>query len=185
MLMHDGEQTGKFGEWLTAYLNQSTKRQGYTVYFDHGDKSWPNVGVIYGFYGDHLSRRNQLTQADVILVDQAGDIIFLIEIEERQSPPKKIIGDVFAVFMCNHFAVRHHNNQLVFRLTPETKFVFAGWASRKGSKVDQLQAVIVNRLQQFVVPHDSLNPQNIEFILEENLSSAIEKLGQRIVELLP
>lgn len=186
MTNHGGEQTTIFGEWLTIYLNQKTEFKDHLIFFDHGDPVvWSNVGVISGFYGKKVSRMNQLTQIDILIANSKYEIILLIEIEERQSVPKKIIGDVFITLMCNQFTVNTKEGKKKFQVANDTQFIFAGWASDKGAKIEQLLTVIAPRIQQFSTPTDSIPLENIHFILSNNLDAAITQLQSRIVKMFP
>ena len=41
-------------------------------------------------------------------------VLRLIEIEESNMPPKKLLGDVFATLMCNRFVVKIEKEQKYF-----------------------------------------------------------------------
>ncbi|MBC8235578.1 hypothetical protein H8E77_39025, partial [bacterium] len=114
-----GEQTGRFGCWLTQYLKGSPQYYKHLVYYDHGKRdSKPNVAAIKGFFGDEVSNKNRLADVDLMVAKPNKDIMLLVEIEERESSPKKILGDVLAILMCNRFAVKLNGEQHYFRITP-------------------------------------------------------------------
>jgi hypothetical protein len=181
MPAQDGIYTGRFGEWLTKYIQNSTRFRNFPFYFDHGNQQqWPNVAAIKGYYGENLSRQSQLAQVDMMIASPEHEIVLLIEIEENPSSPKKIVGDVFTILMCNHFAVRSQNVQHTFQITPATRFVFAGWAMGEGSKLDQLYKVISPRIQNFTTPNDGIRSNNVIYILTDQLSSTLVELQKYI-----
>jgi hypothetical protein len=172
-----GKQTGLFGEWLSNYLKN--KPQHYVVYYDHGDRyKNPNVVSIKSFYGDKLSNQNQLAEVDVMVTKPNHDIVAIVEIEERESPPKKIIGDIIALLMCNHFSVRLNGKNQYFRITSGTKLIVAGFINPKGSKMAQLKEVILPRILQFTPLLEGINPKNLSIICEEDLETTMVKLRE-------
>ena len=179
-----GEQTGKFGLWLTNYLKP--RYCEYPVYYDHGDKNLePNVAAIKGFFGDEVSNKNRLADVDLMVAKPNKDIMLLVEIEERESSPKKILGDVLAILMCNRFAVKLKGEQHYFNVTPKTELIVAGVVPNKGYRLKKINKIISPRLQLFKAPDDSINPQNVTFMFRENISSTIEALKKKMKELFP
>ena len=90
-----GKSTGKFGSWLNDYLGSDSF---YTVYYDHGIKTDdPNVAAIKGFFGDQVNNKNRLADIDVMVANIDKEIILLIEIEESEMSPKKLLGDIFSI----------------------------------------------------------------------------------------
>lgn len=179
-----GEETGIFGHWLTHYFEDSTEFHQYLVYYDHGDaKSNKNVVAIKGLYGDEISRQNQLAQIDIMVVNPNNEVMLLIEIEEREGSPKKFVGDLFAILMCNRISIRLDNVQHYFKVTAVTKLIIAGIVPAKGSKLRQIEDVILPRLKQFDSPEDSINPRNVTFIFTENIESTISILKKNVSRL--
>jgi len=180
-----GEQTGMFGRWLTQYLEDTPMYRQYLLYYDHGCKqSEPNVVVIKGFWGESVTNKNRLADVDLIVANPNKEAMLLIEIEERESSPKKILGDVFAILMCNHFAVRQNNVQHYFNITPETKLIVAGIVPTKVHK-KRINEIIGLRLQKFTSPDNSIDVKNVAFVFRENISSTIEELKEKMKELFP
>jgi len=169
MYQKQGYQTGLFGEWLSNYLEGITTSQQYVVYYDHGDRQTnPNVVAIKGIYGDNLSRQSKLAEVDVMVTKLNHDVAVVVEIEERESSPKKIIGDMIALLMCNRFCARLDGVNQYFRITPETRLIVAGIINPKGSKMSQLKEVILPRLQQFTPLPDCISPKNLRIIFAED-----------------
>jgi len=179
-----GEETGKFGKCLTRYLKNKDYFD-YFVYYDHGCKqAEPNVTEIRGFFGAEVKNRNRLADVDLLVAKPNKDAVILVEIEERPVSPKKILGDVFAILMCNQFAVKLDGEQQYFRVNAETKLIIAGIALNKGIRLERINEVIIPRLQLFKTPDDSINPKNVNLIFKENISSTIEALKEKIEEIL-
>lgn len=175
MKSKDGKRTGEFGLWLTRYLGRDSQ---YSVFYDHGIKQEaPNVAAIKGFYGHKVANRNRLADIDVIVVNNDNDeVILLIEIEESEMPPKKLLGDVFATLMCNRFAVRIENEQKYFTLSPESRLIVAGVVTNLGDGRDKIRNTITPRLRQFDVPDDTIQIDKIKFVFGEDISETIEEL---------
>jgi hypothetical protein len=177
-----GQITGSFGEWLSEYLK--TKTQPYLVYYDHGDKlKYPNVVAIKGFFGETLSNKNQLAEVDVIVALPNHDLVAIIEIEESESPPKKIIGDIMALLMCNRFCARIDAVTQYFMITPETELIITGFFNPKGKKMEPLEDVILPRLQQLTPLPDGINPEKLRMIFSEDIESTVNERKVFIQEL--
>jgi hypothetical protein len=92
-----GEMTAGLG----FQLQNEPALQGYTIFYDHGDPSQNNnVGAITAFF-DELHRDTKLSEIDVAIIDKEGKVILLIEIEEKDDNPKKLIGDAMATLLGN------------------------------------------------------------------------------------
>ena len=101
--MKPGIHTGNFGLWVDSFVKD--KGLSYSVFYDHGNKEIENVGEINGIYGTEVKSGNILAQVDVMAVDSIGNIKLIIEIEDKSSPtPKKILGVVFSIILCNRFS---------------------------------------------------------------------------------
>jgi len=175
MKSKDGKRTGEFGLWLGRYLEVNSQ---YSVFYDHGNKQEdPNVAVIKGFYGHQVANKNRLADIDVMVVNNDNnEAILLIEIEEGEMPPKKLLGDVFATLICNRFAVRIENEQKYFSVSPKTRLMIAGVVSNRGAGGDKIRNTIIPRLGQFNVPDDTIQIDKIKFVLGEDISEMIEEL---------
>lgn len=74
---------------------------------------------------------NRLTDVGALIADSPGRALILIEIEERPSSPKKIVGDIFALAMSNHVAVGR-GDQAYFTIGAHTRVIIAGRCLRRG-----------------------------------------------------
>jgi hypothetical protein len=182
---HHGVKTGEFGVWLTDYFNVSEHYQDLTVYYDHGNRDeHPNVAAVKGFYGNHVANRNRLADIDV-MVAKDDEVLLLIEIEESEMPPKKILGDVFAILFCNQVAVKPNGQQKYFSFSSNTELIVAGIVRSLGDGREKIEDVIAPRLQEFRVPDDSIQIENIGFVYGENFSELLCKLKCKVESLFP
>ncbi|MDQ4077463.1 MAG: hypothetical protein M3220_14600, partial [Chloroflexota bacterium] len=141
-----GEETGRFGEWLGDLLTSKQREEQTIFYYDHGNQEAdPHVAAIKGFVGQTVSNRNRLADIDVMLASPAGKVQLLIEIEERPMSPKKLLGDLLALLLCNQVAVHKH----YFRITPHTHLVIAGYFPAGGQGRAKVEEVIQPRLEHF------------------------------------
>ena len=175
MKSKDGINTGKFGVWLKQHLGDNSP---YSVFYDHGNQQEdPSVAAIKGFYGYQVANKNRLADIDVMVVDDSkNEVVLLIEIEESEMPPKKLLGDVFAVLMCNKIAVKIETKQRYFSVSPNTQFVVAGMVSSRGAGRDKIKNTITPRLQQFGVPNGAIQIDKIKFVFGEDVFETIEEL---------
>ena len=181
-----GLETGKFGGWLTEYM-QSLPR--YQVYFDHGDKSrYSNVLATKGFYskcGDVVTNANRLTDLDIVVIEPTGSAALVIEIEERPCSPKKILGDILALMLCNRLAARVDGEQKYYELSQNTKIIVAGVLPGNGCRLARIHDLIEPRLRNLNAPPDSINPTNIHFIFNEHIKDVINELKKVVQEMFP
>ena len=131
-----GEKTGEFGAWLTEALKETPQ---YQVYYDHGNpEEHANVAVIKAFLGDKVTKDNKLAEIDVMVTNQAGEILLLIEIEESPISPKTLLGDVFASLLSSGFAAAICGKQTYFRVTSQTQLWVVGYVSSEKSDLINL-----------------------------------------------
>lgn len=182
-----GQNTGDFGLWLTNYIKNTPAYQEFQVYYDHGDSSTKeaNVVAIKGFIGENVTNLNRLTDIDVMIVSPNGSVSLLIEIEERYSSPKKILGAVLAGLICNRFAVRLNGKQHNFSVVASTKLIVAGIVPSSGHRLNKIEKTILPRIKQLPGLGDGLNPGNIDLVFSENIQATIEKLRSIIKNLFP
>jgi hypothetical protein len=172
-----GEQSGLFGQWLTDRMRGIPEWQDYLIFYDHGDKAaQPNVVAIKGIYGEEVTSTTQLTQVDVMVAKPNREIVTLVEIEERPSSPKKLIGDVFANLMCSQYSITINGEQQYFSITAETRLILAGIMNPKGNKFKQLERVIKPRMNDFCAPEDAVRLDKVQFIFKDGIEEVIEEL---------
>ena len=173
-----GVLTGKFGEWLSAITHNSTS---YTVYYDHGNKeAYKNVVATKGFVGDVVKNVNRLADIDILVADEESRIKMLIEIEERASTPKKILGDVFSILLCNKFAVKQDGKQIYYTVHDHTKLIVAGVVSDKGAGLKKINDVVGPRIRKFSSPFKGIKPENVNLIFSGNIHNTIDELKKTV-----
>ncbi len=176
--MKNGIKTEEFGLWLTQYLKTNSQ---YSVYYDHGNQQEDSkVVVIKGFYGDKVTNINRLADIDVMVVNNDNEIILLIEIEESKMPPKKLLGDIFTVLMCNRFAVRMGNANRYYEASSKTLLVIAGVVPNQGNERNKIRDTIIPRLQKFHTPNDAIQIDKIKIVTGNNISETIEELKNEV-----
>ena len=173
MKSKNGKYTELFGEWLTESLGNSR----YTVYYDQGDKQKePMVAAIKGFLGKKVTNVNRLADNDVMVVNDKNEIILLIEIEEVKMSPKKLLGDIFTIEMCNRFAVRINKENKYFDVSSKTRLIVAGVVPNTGSGQKKIRDIILPRLKNFSVPSDAVKTDQINIITGRDISETIDQL---------
>ena len=90
--MKHGNQIGQLGRWLEEQFDNEINLPRYQFYYDHGEPSSPYVGAVKGFFGNKISNANCLADVDLVVVEPNGEAGLLVEIEERKSQPKKLLG---------------------------------------------------------------------------------------------
>jgi hypothetical protein len=181
--MKSGEQTGEFGYWLDNHFKNNTPE--YEVYYDHGNSDLENVGAIQGFIGYQPKRFNILAEVDVMVVEKQGNIILLIEIEDKSQPsPKKLLGVLFSIVLCNQFAFGVGQDKRVFNVTPETKLILAGFINPKGRKREQIFDVIQPRLNEIDNLDVSVSLNQVSFVFEKDLATSLKVLKEGVGSIL-
>jgi len=184
MYKKHGEATGKFGLWLAQWLGSVPKYRDYLVLYDHADKEkGAHPTKIHGFYGNLPTNANRLAEVDVMVATPSKDVVLVIEIEESQSAPKKLLGDILAILMCNRFAARVAGEQEVFAITGRTQLIIASVAADHGSGHKKINDVIVPRLQQMVSSPDGIRSTNLTLLLRPDVPTAIAALKEMVGQL--
>ena len=168
-----GVATARFGEDLVKEFGDQ-----YVVYYDHGDPDKSeNVAACKAFYGtpgEGVHNVNRLADVDALVGDTDGRALVLIEIEERPSSPKKIVGDVFALAMSNHVAVGR-GDQEYFTIGPHTHIVIAGLLPEKGASREKVETVITARLSSFHREKRELSLDKVCLVFRESLEDALDR----------
>lgn len=175
--MRPGNSTGIFGKEITEKYKQ------HIIYYDHGVTS-ENVNVVAckGFYGDEVKNANRLTDIDLIIADSDGVLKVLIEIEERYCSPKKIIGDIFSIAMCNKIAIR--NGSPDFKITNETILIIGGVVPTKGIRKNKIDNIISERIKIFKREDDGLDLNKVELYFEENIENTFAQIRLKLNKVL-
>jgi hypothetical protein len=98
-----GEYTGKLSDRLSD--EPIFKANDFLLATDHGLKS-ESTAVPY--LGRTYSSATTLSHVDIAVIDlKPPQRAFLVcEIEEEGADPKRIIGDIFSIYMANYLSVR-------------------------------------------------------------------------------
>jgi hypothetical protein len=108
-----GEYTGRLGDRLSAM--PSFEDSDLLLVADHGQKS-ERIAVPY--LGRTHSSATTLSHLDIAVVDlrRPQRAILVCEIEEEKADPKKIIGDLFNIYMADYLSVRRQKRAEKFSL---------------------------------------------------------------------
>lgn len=180
--MKPGKNTRAFGEEITEKYKQK-----YIIYYDHGDKDKnKNVFRCKGFYGNGVKNVNRLSNVDLIIADisKSKYVKVLIEIEERASSPKKIIGDIFSIAMCNKVGIAiNKKNQEYFKITKNTYLIVGGVIPIKGKRKDKIE-IIKQRIKIFKRKDDGLDLSKVELYFDEKLEDVLTQIRRKLKEIL-
>ena len=180
-----GKLTGEFGSWLTDYLNNN-HYQHYSVYYDHGDKeTHKNVSVVKGFCGEEVTRENKLTDLDIIVVNEEGIAILLIEIEESKVSPKVLLGDMFATLLSDRYAVKNNGGQFYFDTGSETRLIIASVDTQSHAKRKNFEERVMPKIQELLSGNETVKIGEIEFIFGNDPRSMIKNLKDRLNGIFP
>lgn len=101
-LKTDGQLTADVAKRLAEYYD----KKGFDVLHDHGPNS-KNKGEIVAYFGERPSRKTELSQLDMAIVERSsGKICALIEVEETSTRPKTLLGDVFGTLLAEHISFK-------------------------------------------------------------------------------
>jgi|APSaa5957512535_1039671.scaffolds.fasta_scaffold14499_5 hypothetical protein len=180
--MKPGGETGAFGEEITKKYGREN-----IIYYDHGDKNKnKNVFACKGFYGTSVGNVNRLADIDLFIADSDGNVKVLIEIEERESSPKKIIGDIFSIAMCNQVGVAiNKKNSTNFQITKETYLIIGGVIPTQGNRKDKIENIIKERIKIFKHDdEDCLDLNKVELYFDGKIESALARIRLKLNDLL-
>lgn len=99
MSTKQGIRTAKIAEKLKSKLDADpVKYAGIDLYYDHGDSDNKEVCQPTAYMGRRYGSDATLGGADIVLVKK-GRVFCAIEVEESQTRPKAILGDIFSVVL--------------------------------------------------------------------------------------
>ncbi len=182
--MPAGYWTALFGSCLATRIDASTAHAGWHMYYDHGKAGLEHVAASKGFFGEDVKNANRLADIDILVASPDNVAQILIEIEESPTPPKKLLGDVLAILLCNQVAARARGRQQTFVITAATRLIVAGIISPKGHALEKLNKVIVPRLRKLEGFEDGMSPTNVEFIFRAEIRKALDGLWKRVAAVL-
>ena len=177
MTKKPGKETGTFGEWLDVQMNTVYKNLEYSVFYDHGDRAKnSNVVAIKGFFSssNNVLNVNRLANIDVLVVNKEDEVILLIEIEEKGMSPKKLIGDIFTILMCNRIAVKKGSKQKYFVVSSKSKLIIAGVVPSGAN--EKIKTVIEPQLKKFHRSGETLQVNNIQIVYGNSIMETLDNL---------
>lgn len=167
-----GIKTAYLGRNIRSFLDE-TKRTDLTLFYDHGDRQGcpnPNdIAAIKGFCGDEIKHLTRIVDVDIILADSSDNIAALVEVEERPLSPKKLLGIVLAVMICDGFAVKCGRRQRRYKITPQTVLLIAGSVPTEGGRLRKIKEVIQPRIRKLAGFKDCLRPGFKDWLDPKNI----------------
>ena len=174
---------GKFTAGFAKNLGQKLEKEGYTVWYDHGDPAEDShVLKTSGYYGDKLSNQTKLAETD-IMITKRDNIRCLVEIEETQVSPKKILGNAATICMCNGFAINRKGTHERYLFDDETKLLIACWFKKEGKGAEKMER-LERRFKQFKGWEEGLLVENVIFVHSDSLNTLLVDLEKRILSIL-
>lgn len=165
-----GKRTSDFGERLTQIIEE--ENLDYKVFYDHGDKELANVGKIYGHVGNNPSRKSNLAEVDVMVVNENDKVVLIIEIEEEASlGPKKILGVLMAILLSETFSFKGK----AYRPASDTVFINSGHSNPEGNNAFKIREVIAPRIKQLSEQSPQVVIKQVVHVLEATLPEVIEE----------
>ncbi len=120
--MADGKLTSRMAKLISTIWEP----RGYDVLRHHnsnGDKT--NVGKIVSWFGEKYRTGAKLSEVDIAVVRKDSDrILALIEIEDGEEKPKKLISDIFGTLMGDHIHSVYRKCELL--IDGHTVFIIIG-----------------------------------------------------------
>jgi len=173
-----GSETRKLGKWL--YEHCANHGLPFDVYYHHGYKGKdPHVASPQGFYGGKASTLTNLAIVDVVVGTNDGKAKLIVEIEEHSASPKKVIGNILAIMMCNAFKACGRN----YHVNEDTSLILACWFTEKGRGREKAEHLF-NRIKEWGGFRGGVAIRNVHLILENNLSDLIARTKDTVLELL-
>jgi hypothetical protein len=115
-------------------------------------------------------RWNILSGVDVLLADaDSGEAVLVLEIEETACSPKKLLGDIMALSLCEYLTTESDNRR--YAVTPKTELWVCFPANPRGHQRVRNERLL-DRLQ--TVLGGTLPPENIRLVLANNRDSLVD-----------
>ena len=146
IILKQGNKTAIIGHQLVERYNDSK----FIVYYDHGDKKMDKANVCEPTpYNKIKSDENTLSNIDIAIVEKKENKLrILIEIEESQAEPKKIIGDMMNIILADHILIK----KIPYNLIVEPHFILGVIVNNKEGasekKIRWVSNEILNILKQ-------------------------------------
>jgi hypothetical protein len=116
-----------------------------------------------------------------MVVNKKGEVVLLIEIEEKGMSPKKLIGDIFTILMCNRIAIKKDNKQKYFMVSSKSKLIIAGVVPSGAKR--KIETVIEPQLKKFRRPGATLQSNNVQIVNGISIMATLNDLKSEIKNL--
>jgi hypothetical protein len=189
-----GDGTARAARMLIDHL----EGEPFRVLSDHGSKSVEdeNIGHIVSWYYSKEGWKTPLSQIDIIVVDQSNPkkAIALIEIEETNTRPKNLLGDVLAILTGNR--IRYNGEDFEFGEWTRL-IVLAKGSGRHGKRNDYLAGKANNiksilgsddhNIGEIVIRafDDADTTLSLETVLKGEVDIALDKAKQLLPRVTP
>lgn len=179
-----GDGTARAARFLAKHLAEKP----YSIASDHGAESDESIGHIVSRYFSQEGWKTPLSQIDIVVLDQSNPrrALALIEIEETNSRPKNLLGDVFSILLGNEirykgetFPVGNWTTLIVIAKGPERhdkeRNAYLSQAAKQASAAlgndnSQLGEILIR----------SFDDNQMDLILETVLKEEVEKALERV-----
>jgi|GEM_PF-1025465 hypothetical protein len=159
---------GKYTQILGERLKERLEKDGYEVFYDHGDQKHR----IVAYFKDY-SRRYFLSFIDIAVV-RNEEVKVLCEIEETSSNPKKVLGDLISILLAEKL---RYGSLEYYVISP---YVVLGlYAKEKGVKRYQTENILNRFCEIFGVDRGK-----IVVIFAEDLDWLIDLVEKTVLELI-
>lgn len=106
MPVKQGVKTAQIAEKLTRKLKANSERYSdVSLYYDHGESDKKEVCQPTAYMGKRYGSDATLGGADIVLVKD-GRVFCVIEVEESQTRPKAILGDIFSLVLSERMRIQ-------------------------------------------------------------------------------
>jgi len=172
-----GEYTGKLGDRLSD--EPVFEANSLFLAADHGSKS---KGIAVPYLGRTYSSATTLSHVDIAVIDlKRPQRAFLVcEIEEEKADPKKIIGDLFNIYMADYLSVRRQMRGEKFSLNNAT--VILGIRSSENSPPGKKAKNIVRKLSK-ILSEEVKAGKKIYLVFGQEYDELIDRTETKILKM--
>lgn len=172
-----GEYTGKLGDRL--FDEPIFELNNLLLAADHGLKS---KGIAVPYLGRTYSSATNLSHLDIAIIDltKPQRAFLVCEIEEEKADPKKIIGDLFNIYMANYLSVRRQKDGKKYSLNNAS--IILGIRSSENSPQGKKAKNIVRKLSK-MLSEEVKAGKNIHLIFGQEYDELIDRMETKILKI--
>lgn len=171
--MNHGECTARLGRMLERRI--ADLRHSLRVVYDHAEETEHR---IVSFVGQSSSRETSLSHVDIAIISEESDrAILLCEIEEKESEPKRIIGNLGAILLADYVSIAGKKYRI-----EGTQFVLGLKTHPRGmgkEKAETIQRLMTSRLK-----GEAPERIKIKVVCDEDRDGLLETVSTEIIRLL-